>query len=100
MGHCIVLDVDGEPVRFQLTVPPDHLTDEDRAGLIELARAVRADAEKYHRTAKGKHPRTECTPACEPRRTRLATPTPGCRHTVIEYDDQGRGTCRLCHSAV
>ena len=41
MGHCIVLDVDGEPVRFQLTVPPDQLTDEDREGLIELARAIR-----------------------------------------------------------
>lgn len=62
MSYCIVLDVDGEPVRFQLAVPPDQITDEDRAGLIELARAIRIDAAQYHRTAKGKHPRTECNP--------------------------------------
>ena len=62
MSYCIVLDVDGEPVRFQLAIPPEQLADADREGLIELVRYVRADADTNHRTAKGKHPRTECHP--------------------------------------
>lgn len=42
MGYCIVLDVDGEPVRFQLACPPGQVTDEDREAMIELVRFVRS----------------------------------------------------------
>lgn len=66
MGYCIVLDVDGDPVRFQLAVPPDQLTDQDREAMIELVRWLRT-----------RHEKSGDTPLEEP--TPLATPTPGCQ---------------------
>jgi len=38
-GHCEVLDVDGYPIRVQLTAP---LTDQECAALVEFARLVRS----------------------------------------------------------
>lgn len=47
MSHgCIVIDVDGEPVRIQLAVPESQLTQEDKDAMIELVRYVRKRAEE------------------------------------------------------
>lgn len=59
MTHCEVVDVDGEPVRIQVMRP---LTDDEREAMVEFVRWLRTEHETYHRTAKGKHPRTECSP--------------------------------------
>lgn len=54
MGHCIVIDVDGEPVRIQLAVPESELTKEDREGIEELVRLVRNRADEKEKSAAGK----------------------------------------------
>lgn len=45
MTHCVVINVDGEPVRLQLAVPEKDLTEEDLEAIKELVRFVRNKSE-------------------------------------------------------